>query len=320
MRSIVLYLKEHLKTDFKPAYYLVAFGFIALCILLNYTTAPSGYRSWEFYMVRTLYVPGSAWCFPAYFCFYGLPYLVLVGITAFFHPEARFWQQREFWLRSVFILLLLSAQGSLGLHRYVGQQFSFPPDKYFALRISAPLMPYLYFGLPLLVFWLWNDRQRGVPFMYGLVRKGFDPLPYLMILGIMFPLVLWGANQAQFQSYYPTLHLKQIEKMTLIENENAAFFLYELIYGLYFIWAEIIFRGFLVVGMAHIMERHAILPMSGLYAFRHFAKPPGETISSVFGGYILGVVALRTNNIVGGAIVHGCIAVMMDVMAFLFSK
>ena len=320
MRSIIQYLKEHLKTDFKPAYYLAVFGFIGLCILLNYTTAPTGYRSWEYFVVKMYYVPGSIWCFPVYLLFYGIPYVVLVAITAFFHKEADFWKKREFWLRTIFILVLLSIQASAGLHRMIGQHFTFPPDKYYVMRTTAPLMPYLYFGVPLLAFWWWRDRKRGVPFMYGMVRKGFDPLPYLVILGAMFPLVLWGATQAQFLDYYPTLQLRQIEKMTLIENEHLAFFLYEFIYGLYFIWAEIIFRGFLVVGMAHTMGHHAIIPMSGLYAFRHFAKPPGETISSVFGGYILGVIALRTNNIVGGAIVHGCIAVMMDIMAYVFGR
>jgi hypothetical protein len=69
--------------------------------------------------------------------------------------------------------------------------------------------------------------------------------------------------------------------------------------------------------MKDSMGRHAVAPMTGLYAFRHFAKPPGETISSVFGGYLLGILAFRTNNIVGGAILHGTIAVLMDVLAWL---
>ncbi len=316
MRSIVRYLREHLRSDFSWGYYAAAFGFIAACIAANYLTAPSGYRSWEHYLVRMYYVPSHVWCYPLYFLFYALPYLVLAGITAYFHPAADFFKKKEFWLRLGLIMLLLSAQASFGLHRIVGQWYSFPPDKYFAMRITAPLMPYLYFGVPLLAFWYWRDRRRGVPFMYGLVRTGFDAKPYLILLATMFPLVLLAAFQPQFQNFYPSLQLRQISEMNLIQDENVAFGLYEVVYGLYFMWAEIIFRGFLVVGMAHLMGQHAIMPMAGVYAFRHFAKPPGETISSVFGGYILGVIALRTNNIVGGVILHGAIAVMMDLMAY----
>jgi hypothetical protein len=316
MQNIIRYLREHFKLDFKWAYYVAVFGFIGLCIAVNYTTAPAGSRSWEAWIIRSFYVPGSPWCFLIYFVFYGFPYFVIAAITAFFNKDTVFWQKKEFWVRSLFILILMSLQASMGLHRVLGNQFSYPPDRYFTMRITAPLMPYLWIGLPLLAFWWYRDRKRGVPFMYGLVRKGFDPLPYFLLLGLMFPLVFWASSQAQFLNYYPTLQLKQITKMTIIEDEKLAFFLYEIIYGLYFIWAEIIFRGFMVVGMADTMERHAVAPMAGVYAFRHFAKPPGETISSVFGGYILGVIALRTNNIVGGAILHGSIAVMMDMLAF----
>jgi hypothetical protein len=316
MRSIVQYLRAHLRSDFSWGYYLTALGFIALCIAANYLTAPSGYRSWEHYLVRAFYVSQSPWCFPIYLGFYAFPYLVLAGITAFFKRDADFFGKKEFWLRLALIMLLLAAQASLGLHRAIGQYFDYPPDKYFAMRISAPLMPYLYFGVPLLFFWWWRDRARGVPFLYGLVRKGFDYRPYAIIVAIMFPIVLLAAFQPQFQDYYPTLQIKQIAENNIIQNEGFAFGLYEVVYGLYFMWAEIIFRGFLVVGMAHLMGQHAIMPMTGVYAFRHFAKPPGETISSIFGGFILGVIALRTNNIVGGVIVHGAVAVMMDLLAY----
>jgi len=36
------------------------------------------------------------------------------------------------------------------------------------------------------------------------------------------------------------------------------------------------------------------------YASIHFGKPLGETIPSVFGGYLLGVLALYTRSIWGG--------------------
>ena len=36
--------------------------------------------------------------------------------------------------------------------------------------------------------------------------------------------------------------------------------------------------------------------MAATYAALHFGKPMGETISSIFGGYILGVIALYNHS------------------------
>ena len=77
------------------------------------------------------------------------------------------------------------------------------------------------------------------------------------------------------------------------------------------------FRGFFVIGMVKIMGRHAIVPMAVIYCMLHFGKPMGEAISSIFGGYILGVIALRTQSIWGGIIVHMGISWLMELIAFI---
>ena len=48
----------------------------------------------------------------------------------------------------------------------------------------------------------------------------------------------------------------------------------------------------------------------------HFGKPLGECISSVFGGYILGVIALYSRNIWGGVVLHMGVAALMELAAF----
>jgi hypothetical protein len=57
--------------------------------------------------------------------------------------------------------------------------------------------------------------------------------------------------------------------------------------------------------------------MISVYCFLHFGKPMGEAISSIFGGYILGVIAYNTKSISGGIIVHMGVAWMMDFFAYL---
>jgi membrane protease YdiL (CAAX protease family) len=92
---------------------------------------------------------------------------------------------------------------------------------------------------------------------------------------------------------------------------------FELVYGWDFVATEWIFRGFFVIGMASVMGPRAVLPMVVTYAFLHFGKPLGETIGSVFGGYILGVIALRTGSIWGGIAIHLGVAWLMEIAAFL---
>jgi hypothetical protein len=57
--------------------------------------------------------------------------------------------------------------------------------------------------------------------------------------------------------------------------------------------------------------------MITVYCFLHFGKPAGEAISSIFGGYILGILAFRSRNIYGGLIAHLGVAWGMDWLAFL---
>jgi len=91
--------------------------------------------------------------------------------------------------------------------------------------------------------------------------------------------------------------------------------IFEMVYVSNFLTTELLFRGFLVIGMVKYLGKDAILPMVACYAVLHFGKPLGETISSVFGGYILGVIAFYSKNIWGGVFIHGGIALLMELFS-----
>ena len=57
--------------------------------------------------------------------------------------------------------------------------------------------------------------------------------------------------------------------------------------------------------------------MITVYCFLHFGKPMGEAISSIFGGYILGILAYESRNIYGGLIAHLGVAWGMEYLAYL---
>jgi membrane protease YdiL (CAAX protease family) len=69
--------------------------------------------------------------------------------------------------------------------------------------------------------------------------------------------------------------------------------------------------------MLAFIGRGAVLSMAVVYCSLHFGKPMGEAISSVVGGYILGVIAFETRSVWGGVIVHMGIAWLMETVAFL---
>ncbi|MFC2123982.1 CPBP family intramembrane glutamic endopeptidase [Bacteroidota bacterium] len=78
---------------------------------------------------------------------------------------------------------------------------------------------------------------------------------------------------------------------------------------------EIVFRGFLVLGMMKFLGKGSVYPMVAIYCFYHFGKPWGEAVSSIIGGYILGVISLYMRTIFGGLLIHIGIAWMMELVA-----
>lgn len=93
--------------------------------------------------------------------------------------------------------------------------------------------------------------------------------------------------------------------------------LFELAYGSSFFSVELFFRGFLILALSRFLGKDVVYPMVYAYCILHFGKPMGETISSIFGGYILGVIALESRNIWGGVLIHAGIAILMDIAALM---
>jgi membrane protease YdiL (CAAX protease family) len=135
---------------------------------------------------------------------------------------------------------------------------------------------------------------------------------------IVVPIVVIASFHENFNTYYPVYKSNGAAEYWNI-SESVTLAGYELAYGWSFVSVELLFRGFLVIGLVNIMGRHAILPMVVCYCFIHFGKPIGECISSVFGGYILGVIAYYSRSIFGGIFIHIGLAWLMEITASLNS-
>jgi hypothetical protein len=164
--------------------------------------------------------------------------------------------------------------------------------------------------------------DKNIKSFYGLTFKGLNIKPFLGMLLFMLPLIVIASYQSGFQHTYPVFKpWMHVDNFNISQFQISA--IYELFYGLDFVFVELMFRGALVIGMIAILGKDSILPMVSVYVFLHFGKPIGETISSMFGGYILGIIAYQTRSIMGGVIVHVGIAYFMEIAAlaqYYFNK
>ena len=294
------------KSDFHFLSYSFTLAYISICIYLNYNTG-----FYQEVMRKSYFTDNSLWTFPL---FYAFMYFSVAIPVLLFQKEYKLLQNKDFYYKSLFFIVLYGL--AVGYFGYRNWEFPtlFTVEKQFMFRVLSQLKGGFIIILPLLLLKFTIDKK--VNGLYGLARNANHIRGYLAIYAIMLTFLIAISYTSDFMSAYPQFRPWMNEGVfgwplwltTLV---------FETTYSIDFVMTELMFRGALVIGMISIMGRQAILPMVGMYAAIHFGKPVGETISSIFGGYILGVLAYQTRHIWGGVIVHICIALTMEVMGFL---
>ena len=306
MRKIVGLLRAHIAEDFRPGYYALMAAFLVLTIGLNYRydfedSVIDGYSDRE---VRMFW----------YFLFYCVAYYAAVGFDVLTSSgPVAYVRQPRFWGLSLAGLALLGFDGGCYYHRPAADALFAPETRAWGVQVLVNLNSLLTILLPCALLYRWHpDHTAG---FFGLTTRHVDLRPYAGLLLVMVPLIGWASFQSAFLETYPAYERNEAAAVWGVPVALTALG-FELAYGWDFIATELVFRGLLVIGLAHVMGRRAVLPMVATYAFLHFGKPLGETIGSVFGGYILGVIALRTRNIWGGVAIHLGVAWLMEAAAF----
>lgn len=184
-------------------------------------------------------------------------------------------------------------------------------DFYAAWYLGAQLVQMLLVVPPLLLLHFWLRRQGDAGFT-GLKRTPITG--YLWLLAAAVPLVALAASQSAFTAYYPLFaRLFPPDSVAFAQPYDAVLVAaFELAYALDFFATELFFRGFLILAFVRWLGPAAILPMVVFYVTIHFGKPLGETISSFFGGYLLGIFAYYSRSIWGGVLVHIGLAWLME--------
>lgn len=306
MAKLYHYLRDFLKEDFDVRYYGITLLLLLSAWYINYHF---GYNE----AIKTLAYRQSAWTMMGvYFLCFALPYFIILLVMSLIRKDFSWTKNAEFWLKIMVCVGVLSVfrGNSIVGNALIGVKAE---DYFFLSRFYNILLFYLIMALPIGVVYFWKDR-RTLPFLYGITREGFDWKMYLPIIILALIAVYASSFSPNFLGYYPIMKPEKLTAMTFM-SPRTGLWLYEFFYAGIFVITELTFRGLLIIGMAHILGKNAILPMVALYCFVHFTKPSHEALLSIFGGYALGILALKTRNIWGGIFLHLIVGMGMEFFA-----
>jgi hypothetical protein len=305
VKKIWTYLRNHLKEDFKLSHYVIIFLFLATCLALNY--------SFRFYS-SVLQPQTGITKFFYYFLFYAFAYSFALATFIITRKRQHILTRQDFWFKSFLIVTIISFDHSLPFLRPLIYNFFIEDIQLWSLKVVNNVSSLLTVVVPILLYYFYFEKQES--HIYGFQLKQFDFKPYVVLLLLMAPLIIAASFTEGFQQQYPMYKTSQAHVYFGVP-EWVTTAGYELAYGFDFVSVEFLFRGFMVIGMAGILGRGAVLSMVVAYCFLHFGKPAGEAISSIFGGYIIGVIAYETKSIWGGILIHLGIAWGMECAAYL---
>lgn len=309
MKQIATYLQEYFHETWNATLFAVTGTFLALSFAINY-----GF-DFETHAIERLQDPLLQILF--YFLFYGIPFAFTIFVVCAGTDKRMVFRNKQFILLTLFCITLLAVYVTLHnvpamLSRSdAGLVHLIPPQwQWYATRYASNLAPGLAIILPLFLHWRLVDRENSR--FYGFSASHVSLKTYFGILILLAPIVLVASFSSDFQSTYPRYKFG-LPLSALGLERFLAIGLFEVCYGVDFVFVELLFRGFMVMAFARFLGSGAILPMVVVYAFIHFQKPLGEALGSIVGGFPLGVIALRTKSIYGGVILHLGIAYMMEI-------
>lgn len=310
MKQILKYLKNFHQEYFNLALYAFVLLFIASLITFNFVF------DFEDSFIDSF--RGSLWRIPLFLIYHGFAYFGVLLIIYLF-TKNRNWITKKFLFKSLIGLSILAIDRSI---------FPFISDPIlelvpkFAITFTRKILNNAYgwitIATVLVIVKFAFDRKEQFG-LYGLKFKNVNFKAYLLLMAIMSVIVFIAAQFTHFTDYYPLYKTTGGQIVAKVYNipESYLQIIYEFFYVTDFFNTELIFRGFFIIGLSKLIGKDAILPMVATYAVLHFGKPLGEAISSVFGGYILGILALYSKNIWGGIFLHGGTAFLMEIFAFL---
>jgi hypothetical protein len=302
-------LLDFLKHDFHIRTFILVILWASILIVINYSI------DLENEVIDVL--PTNGLRFLGYLALYSTAYYSSIYIIKLSKPKTQSSAvlSTKFWMVSSLGIIIFSADSGFVLHQYLVDMINPNPRLYnFYFAVLSNATEFLSIAIPLFLVnhLLIPNRTDNL----GINKKEIDLMPFFTILLIITPFIFVSAFESGLHNYYPTFRYEEAANVLGISSWIPVF-IYELCYGLDFFNVELMFRGFMVIGLISYLGRDAILAMAVFYCTIHFGKPLAEAVSSLFGGYILGAIAYQTRSVWGGVIVHMGLAWLMELSAVL---
>ena len=293
------------RKDFHPVAYTYTVTVAALSILLIYGTDIGR-------LISANRVPTSNVVINNMIMFVVVYFLIAIPVTII-RSEFRNISKPAFFGKGLLLMCLIGFADAFSWSNVLDlQAFSSSERSYIFKALWR--MRNVVFVLPVLAA-LRLTIDRNVKGLYGLCSGNHHVKAYLCLYVVILPVLAVVSFTPDFLSYYPMYKPWNFD--SIFDRPvwlNTVIF--ETVYISDFLMVEMIFRGALVIGMASILGRTAVLPMIAVYVALHFGKPMMETISALFGGYFLGALAFQTRHIWGGVIIHMGIALIIELLRF----
>lgn len=308
MIYLIKELRLFLKANFSFWKYSAILLFTAILITLNYSLNIDDSLNEAFRF--------TPWIFPIYIFRNIIAYFGAIGIVLLF-SKIKIKKLKEFFIISTISIIIYSFYSKFYFHISVVKTFDFSLRYYFHY-IFANLQGIVSLVLPLLMIFLIFNRKDKLGF-FGLNFKNIKPFRYLDVFIIIAIIVFIASLLGSITEFYPVYRYTfyQSASKHLGISNSLAITGFEISYAIDFIFIELFFRGVLILGLIKYLGKDAILPMIVFYTVIHFGKPLPETISSFFGGYVLGVIAYSQKHIRTGIVFHLVLALGMELFAFL---
>ena len=245
---------------------------------------------------------------------YASVYFAVLLPTLWMHGEL--WRMRR-WQSWVLPLVLVTIDGAgqgFDLYRQWAADYAvWFKDRYYLCLVGSFLFRSVFIVLSLMVF---HKLTAGTFALYGLKRSAKYLRVYALIYILLLPVFLAVSFTPQFLDYYPKMDIAYYDG-AMGWNRLSVIGLFELCYANDFLGVESMFRGAMVIGLVRWLGPRTVLPMALTYMCIHLGKPDLELCSSVIGGYMLGILAYRTQHLWGGIIIHLGIAMFFEFVGIL---
>jgi membrane protease YdiL (CAAX protease family) len=161
----------------------------------------------------------------------------------------------------------------------------------------------LYLIIPLLVIvLLFRKSPREYGFQFGDWRAGLALTA--IVVAIAAPILWFFAHRSpELVAYYADQWSAAAPLFTFLDLIGWEFF----------------FRGFLLFGYARLFGAHALWLHAVPFALAHLGKPALETYTTLFGGFLFGLVAWRAKSFVYPFLIHWFIATFTIYAAYAAS-